>query len=82
MARRRFPAGPADHGSWMAGNRSPVDTAQIAAFDVGALLFPPRRDRGQVMGSVPDDRLARRGQGGELGGGQGDGQRADVLLDA
>src|ERR1700683_5774026 len=46
-----------------------------------AMLFAPRRDRGQVVGAVPCDRRARRVQGGELGRGQGDRQRAKVLLD-
>src|SRR5580704_15647319 len=48
----------------------------------GHLLFAPRRDRGQVMGAVPGDHRARRVQGSELGRGQGDRQRAKVLLDA
>jgi|HubBroStandDraft_3_1064219.scaffolds.fasta_scaffold106281_3 hypothetical protein len=54
----------------------------LSDLPVGALLFAPRRDRGQVMGAVPGDRRARRVQGSELGGGQGDRQRAKVLLDA
>jgi hypothetical protein len=49
---------------------------------VGALLLAPRRDRGQVIGAVPGDHRARCVQGSELGGGQGDRQRAKVLLDA
>ena len=47
-----------------------------------ALLFAPGRHTAQVIGAVPGDRRARRVQGSELGGGQGDRQRAEVLLDS
>ena len=56
--------------------------ANLVDLPVRALLFAPRRHRGQVIGAVPGDHGARRVQGGELGGGQGDRQRAKVLLDA
>src|SRR6202451_2473022 len=42
--------------------------ADLVDLPLGALLFAPRRDRGQVMGAVPGDRRARRVQGSELGG--------------
>lgn len=51
-----------------------TDDANLVDLPVGALLFAPRRDRGQVMGAVPGDRRARRVQGSELDGGQGDRQ--------
>ena len=59
-----------------------TDDANLVDLPVSALLFAPGRHPGQVIGAVPGDRRARRVQGGELGGGQGDRQRAKVLLDA
>ena len=59
-----------------------TDDANLVDLPVSALLFAPRRHPGQVIGAVPGDRRARRVQGSELGGGQGDRQRAKVLLDA
>jgi hypothetical protein len=59
-----------------------TDDANLVDLPVSALLFAPGRHPGQVIGAVPGDRRARRVQGGELGGGQRDRQRAKVLLDA
>src|SRR4029077_10857073 len=59
-----------------------TDDANLVDLPVSALLFAPRRHRGQVIGAAPGDHRARRVQGSELGGGQGDRQRAKVLLDA
>src|SRR5271169_665416 len=59
-----------------------TDDANLVDLPVSALLLAPRRHRVQVIGAVPGDRRAHRVQGSELGGGQGDRQRAKVLLDA
>jgi hypothetical protein len=59
-----------------------TDDANLVDLPLSALLLAPRRHPGQVIGAVPGDRRARRVQGSELGGGQGDRQRAKVLLDA
>jgi dihydroflavonol-4-reductase len=69
----------AERAAWSADSS---EAGLEATAGAGALLFASRRDRGQVNGAVPGDRRARRVQGSELGGGQGDRQRAEVLLDA
>src|SRR5271163_2055333 len=58
-----------------------TDDAILVDLPVSALLFAPRRHRGQVLGAVPGGPRARRVQSSGLGGGQGDRQRAKVLLD-
>jgi hypothetical protein len=80
-ARRRLDAAlTVDDLRHIATRRTP--DANLVDLPVGALLFTPRRDPGQVTGAVPDDHRARLAQGSELGRGQGDRQRAKVLLDA